>query len=292
MPTFSPSLCLLLFATTSAIAEDSHSARVLSFNIRYGTANDGANSWPRRKELVFNVIRAQDSDFVGLQEALRFQIDAIREAVPGYGEVGVGRNDGKEAGEYAAILYKQDRWRIDQSGTFWLSETPDVPGSTSWGNTVTRIVTFGRFVEKSTGRAVWVFNTHFDHRSQPSREKSAELLARRIADRDPADPGIVTGDFNAGEDNSATRYLTGEETDSPVRLVDTFRAAHPDADNVGTFNGFSGTSDGPKIDYILVEPETGVLRADIIRNHDGGRYPSDHFPVSAEIQLPATAGVR
>lgn len=290
MPALFLSLGLLFLAATSACEEDTLTVSVLSFNIRYGTADDGENSWPRRKELVFDVIRDRNSDFVGLQEALRFQIDAIREAVPGYGEVGVGRDDGKEAGEYSAILYRQDRWKVDESGTFWLSDTPNVPGSASWGNGITRIVTFARFVEASTDRAIWVFNTHFDHQSQPSREKSAELLARRIAERDPAEPVIVTGDFNAGEDNPAVQYLTGPATGSPVRLVDTFRAVHPDADNVGTFNGFAGTSDGPKIDYVLVEPGTRVLQADIIRDEDKDRYPSDHFPVSAEIQFPATGG--
>jgi endonuclease/exonuclease/phosphatase family metal-dependent hydrolase len=290
MPALFLSIGLLFLAATPAIAEDSLSVSVLTFNIRYGTANDGENSWPRRKELVFDVIRERNADFVGLQEALRFQIDAIREAVPGYGEVGVGRDDGKEAGEYSAILYRQDHWEVDTGGTFWLSDAPNVPGSTGWGNNITRVVTFARFVETSSGRAVWLFNTHFDHQSQSSREKSAELLARRIADRDPADPVIVTGDFNAGEDNPAVQYLTGNGTGSPVRLVDTFRAVHPDADNVGTFNGFAATSDGPKIDYILVEPGTRVLQADIIRDHDDGRYPSDHFPVSAEIQFPAAVG--
>ena len=120
---------------------DDQNVRVLSFNIRYGTAPDGTNAWPHRQELVYDVIRRQDSDFVGLQEALRFQIDAIRQSVPLYDEVGVGRDDGRQGGEYTAILYKTDRWRAADSGTVWLSGTPDVPGSMTWGNKITRIVT-------------------------------------------------------------------------------------------------------------------------------------------------------
>lgn len=259
---------------------------ILSFNIRYGTADDGVNAWPHRKELVYDVIRRQDSDFVGLQEALRFQIDVIRDAVPGYGEVGVGRDDGREAGEYSAILYKTSRWRAADSGTIWLSDTPDAPGSMSWGNEITRILTWGRFIERQTGRALWVFNTHFDHVSQPSREKSAELLASRIADRATADPVVVTGDFNAGERNPAILHLTGEVGAAPVRLVDTFRVLHPESQAVGTGGGFEGRRDGPKIDYVFVEPETRVRRAEIIRDSRDGRYPSDHFPVYAEIALP------
>jgi endonuclease/exonuclease/phosphatase family metal-dependent hydrolase len=260
--------------------------RVLSFNIRYGTAPDGPNAWPERAALVHDVIRREASDFVGLQEALRFQIDAIREAVPGYGEVGVGREDGAEGGEYSAILYRTDRWRVADSGTFWLSDTPEVPGSTSWGNRITRIVTWARFVERGTGNALWMFNTHFDHESQPSRVRSAELLAERIAAREPRDPVIVSGDFNAGEDNEAIRYLEGEDPRSPVRLVDSFRVLHPEEQVVGTFNEFSGRQDGPKIDYVFVEPGTRVLEAEILRDHDDGRYPSDHYPVAAKVVLP------
>jgi endonuclease/exonuclease/phosphatase family metal-dependent hydrolase len=259
---------------------------VLSFNIRYGTANDGANAWPYREHLVYDVIRRQQSDFVGLQEALRFQIDAIREALPEYDEVGVGRDDGKEAGEYAAILYKPDRWRADDGGTLWLSDTPDVPGSMTWGNEITRIVTWARFVEKESGRAVWIFNTHFDHVSQPSRERSAQLLASRIAARSSDDPVIVTGDFNAGEANPAILYLKNATQRSPVTLVDTFRVVHPEARAVGTGGGFEGLRDGPKIDYIFVEPDAKVRQARIIRDQSDGRYPSDHFPVYAEITLP------
>lgn len=262
--------------------------RVLSFNIRYGTAPDGPDAWQRREELVYDVIRERDSDFVGLQEALRFQIDAIREAVPGYAEVGVGRDDGKEAGEYSAILYKEERWRVADRGTLWLSDTPDLPGSKSWGNEITRIVTWARVVDRGSGRAVWVFNTHFDHVSQPSRVKSAELLASRIAGREPRDPVIVTGDFNAGEDNPAILYLKGAHARSPVRLVDTFRVRHPEAAMSGTFGGFEGRHDGPKIDYIFVEPDARVREAAIIGDQRNGRYPSDHYPVYAEIALPAS----
>lgn len=260
--------------------------QVLSFNIRFGTAADGPNAWPHRARLVYDVIRRRDCDFVGLQEALRFQIDAIHDAVPGYGEVGVGREGGRESGEYVAILYKKDRWRVTDSDTLWLSDTPAAPGSASWGNEIPRIVTWGRFVEKATGRAVQVFNTHFDHESQPSRVKSAEMLAALISERQPRDPVIVTGDFNAGEDNPAILYLKNEHGRSPVTLLDTFRVLHPEADRVGTFGGYEGKRDGPKIDYVFVEQNVRVRAAEIVHDHHDGRYPSDHYPVYAEIVLP------
>lgn len=268
---------------------------VMSFNIRYGTADDGENHWGHRKELVCDVLRRHDPDIVGLQEALRFQIQQICDATAAYCPLGVGRDDGKTKGEYCAILFRTDRLMLADAGTFWLSDTPDVPGSTSWGNTITRICTWGRFVQKDSGKAFYLFNVHLDHRSQPSREKSVVLLGQRIASRKHPDPAIATGDFNAGEDNKAVLYLKGRAefdgvpaglSKTPVALVDTFRLLHPDAAEVGTFNGFKGDRSGAKIDYVFTAPGIEVLEAEILHDNDDGHYPSDHFPVAARIRLP------
>ncbi len=178
----------------------------MTFNIRYGTADDGDNSWPLRSAMVWQLIQNHAPDVVGLQEALRFQLDEIRTRVPGYAELGVGRDDGRSGGEYSAILYRSRRFAVADQGTFWFSETPDAPGSTSWGNRITRICTWARLVERETGTHLYVYNLHLDHESQPSRERSVELLAARINARRPRDPVIVMGDFNAGEDNPAVRY--------------------------------------------------------------------------------------
>ena len=259
---------------------------VMTFNIRYGTANDKENAWPHREQLVFEVLREARPDFCGLQEALRFQIDAIRKAVPGYAEYGNGRQDGRKQGEYSAILYRKDRWKLDRGNTVWLSDTPEVPGSATWGNTIPRIVTWGRFVEKPSGRAVYVFNTHFDHQSQPSRLKSAEMLSRLIAKEASDAPVIVTGDFNAAENNPAIVHLKRPAKDAEVRLVDTFRVLYPEAKEVGTFNAFKGHTGGAKIDYVLTNPWAKVMSAEIVRTHRESRYPSDHFPVCAQIVFP------
>ena len=267
----------------------------MTFNIRYGTANDGPNAWAHRREMVLGVLRDRDADVVGLQEALRFQLDEIEAAVPQYAEIGVGRDDGLTKGEYSAILYRADRFGVAEAGTFWLSDTPEEVGSTSWGNSITRICTWARLVETETGRGFYVFNTHFDHRSQPSRERAAELIAARIATRAFDEPAILMGDFNAGEDNPAIEYLRGARAsasgrdDAPAspELVDTFRAIHPDAAEVGTFSGFNlGATDGPKIDHLMVTPRVEVLDAGIDRTSGDGRYPSDHFPVWARVALP------
>jgi endonuclease/exonuclease/phosphatase family metal-dependent hydrolase len=270
-------ICLAILHTTEALGE--MSVKALSFNIRHGAADDGPNSWPHRKSLVFDTIRSVEPDFCGLQEALRFQIDEIRQAVPGYAEYGVGRDDGKTAGEYAAILFRQERWRVDRGATLWLSDTPHKPASAHWGNTIPRVVTWAKFVERRDGREVFLFNTHFDHRSQESRVRSAEFLNELISSEVGDSPLIVMGDFNAGEANPAITYLKR----TVPKLVDTYRVVHPSVRDVGTFNGFSGDRLGEKIDYIFSRPATTVNAAEIHRTHQQSRYPSDHFPVSAEL---------
>ena len=265
---------------------------VMSFNIRYGTAQDGDDSWPLRAALAAALIDSVAPDVLGLQEALRFQLDELHAVIPGYGEVGVGRDDGREAGEYAAILYRRERLRLLDSGTFWLSDTPTVPGSMSWGNRVTRICTWARFEDARSGRRFDVYNVHLDHESQESRERSARLLAARLADRSAPEPLILLGDFNVGEDDPVRQFLTGtaaapEAAGAPPspRLTDTYRAWRPAASMEGTFNGLRGDSTVPRIDAILVSDRWLVRRADILRTSREGRYPSDHFPITALLNL-------
>ena len=264
------------------IAADDAPLRVMSFNIRYGSADDGDDSWPLRQDMVLRVIREFEPSVLGVQEALRFQLDEIAPAFPHFREIGLGRDDGRQAGEYSAILYDDRRLDVLDAGTFWLSDTPNRPGSTSWGNRVTRIVTWARFQDAAGDATFYVFNTHWDHESQPSRERSADLLLERIATRQFSDPVLVLGDFNAGETNPAFVRLTTASDD--IALRDTFRELHPEATNVGTFNGFTGDTTGEKIDAVLVSRDWEVLEADIIRVSRAGHYPSDHFPVTAVVR--------
>ena len=270
-------LLSLLFAQAPA-PQPAAPLTVMSFNIRYGTANDGDNHWLKRREQVFALLREQQADVVGLQEALHGQIDEILSAVPGYGYVGVGRGDGRQAGEYAALLYRAARLQVRRSDTFWFSDTPGVVKSTSWGNQIERICTWAYFEDRN-GPAFYLYNVHLDHQSQPSRERSVALLLARITARDPRAPVVVTGDFNAGEDNPAAVAMRASFRDS-------FRVLQPDATEVGTFSGFRlGQASGDKIDFVFVEPGMEVLAAEIVRASSGGRYPSDHFPVTARIRL-------
>ena len=263
---------------------------VLTFNIRYNTPADGEDAWPRRKAMAAGVIRGHAADTVGLQEALKGQIDDLLAALPGYAIVGVGRDDGKEKGEYSAILYRTDRLRVLESGTFWLSETPEVPGSKSWATACTRVCTWARFEDRAAGRSFYHFNTHLDHQSQEARLNGAKLIAGRIAGRPHPDAVIVTGDLNAGEENPAVRTFTAPRAEAPGAFIDTFRAAHPAERHVGTFHAFDGTpgakgSTREKIDYVLVSPGWSTRSAAIDTTSQNGRYPSDHFPVAAVVAL-------
>lgn len=252
--------------------------RVLSYNIRYGTADDGENSWPARRELALRVIANERPDVIGIQEALRFQLDEIAAAFPRLAETGVGRDDGDDAGEYSAILFDRERFELLDGDTFWLSDTPEVASAT-WGNQIPRIVTWARLKDRRTERTLYVYNTHWDHESQPSREGSAALLARRIAARaHPTDRVLITGDFNAGERNPARAILR------EAGFTDTYRVLHRDAADVGTFHGFEGGRDGEKIDAVLASPGWRTWSAWIVTLNENGRYPSDHYPVMAVVE--------
>jgi len=255
--------------------------KVMTFNIRFGNSNapEGENTWPHRREMVMERIRVFDPDVLGLQEALRGQLDEIVGELPQYVAVGVGRKaDG--GGEYSSLLFRRARFDVLNSETFWLSDTPKEPGSMSWGNQLPRICTWARLLDRQSSRRFTVFNTHWDHQSQASRERSGRLMADRVVTpSDPREPVIGMGDFNAGERNLALVPFAA------AGLRDTFRDLHSDATEVGTFNAFQGRTDGEKIDAVFVSRHWKTVAAVIDRTHRDGNYPSDHFPVTATLKL-------
>lgn len=255
--------------------------RVMTFNIRNNRAKDGENHWDYRREFVADLIRRHQVDVLGVQEAYREQGDHLLAALPEYGKIGVGREDGKALGEHSQIFYRKDRLRVQEHGTFWFSETPEVPGSRSWGNRLTRACSWARLEDLSPGRSFYVYNLHLDHESQPSRERSVELLLERIRRREHPDPVLAMGDFNAGEGNPAIELV--KQSASPS-LRDTFRVAHPDETAAGTFHGFAGGVQGEKIDYLFASEEFHVAEASILRESRDGRFPSDHYPVAALLE--------
>jgi endonuclease/exonuclease/phosphatase family metal-dependent hydrolase len=254
---------------------------VMSFNIRYDTPNDGEHAWPHRRDRAASMIRFHQADLVGLQEALRGQIDDLVERLPEYAWFGVGRDDGVDAGEFSAIMVRRDRFEVLDEATFWLSETPEVPGSKSWDAAITRVVTWGRLHDRSTGDTLVHLNTHFDHIGVTAREESARLLTVRIPEIAGNHPAIVTGDFNTQPDTEAYRILSASLQDAR----DLSATPHHGPD--GTFFGFTVSPDepGPRIDYIFVRGPFDVLRHASLPDHWHGRYPSDHVPVLAEVVL-------
>jgi endonuclease/exonuclease/phosphatase family metal-dependent hydrolase len=261
---------------------------VMSYNIRYGSANDGKNNWTHRRPLLCRLLRMQYPDIIGTQEGLRFQLDEIRSDLSHYGEIGAGREDGGKAGEYCAILYRTDRFTDVHSGTFWFSSTPEIPGSRSWGNRLPRICTWALLIDKTTRRGVYVYNMHLDNLSQESRRKSIELLESKIENREHRYPVVILGDFNVTEGNPVVRFLKGAAKGKPnsrIAFIDAYRKIHPKTFG-GTFNFFRGIKFGPRIDYIFSSPEANVEDAEIICTGFNGCFPSDHFPLLARFAYP------
>lgn len=262
--------------------------RVMSFNIRYGTAKDGENHWDKRQRFLLETIQAFDPDLLGTQETLAFQRDYLEEQLKVYDGWGVGRDDGNRAGEMAALFYKRDRFEKLDGGHFWLSETPDQVASKSWDSSLTRIVSWVKLRDRKNPSipVLTFFNTHFDHRGEVARLKSAELLRSKI-DTLPADATvIVTGDFNANDSSQPYRALLEPISGKPSRLLDTYRAIHPDRHpDESSFSGFDARKTaGSRIDWICCTKDFAVKSAQIDRTSRDGRTPSDHFPVNAVLQ--------
>jgi endonuclease/exonuclease/phosphatase family metal-dependent hydrolase len=259
--------------------DNQNQLKVMTFNIRYGKAEDGVNKWENRKQLLFDVIKTFNPDVFGMQEALKFQIDEIIGQLQNYYFVGVGRDDGKEQGEFSPILFSKERFTADTTETFWLSDTPTIPGSKNWGNGITRICSWVKLTDKITNKSFYFFNTHVDHMSAESRVKSAQAIVAKIQQMSELLPVIVTGDFNTGEDDETIKTIKASG------LIDTYRILHPKSNEEGTFHNFTGDDNGVKIDFIFVSRDFQILQSMIDKTNKDDHYPSDHFPVQAVLQF-------
>ena len=257
---------------------------VMTFNIRYNNQGDLQNAWPNRKSLVASTIQFQKIEIAGLQEALVGQLRDLEVLLPEYGWLGVGRDDGKEEGEYNPIFYLKSRFKILAQSTFWLSETPDTPGSRGWDAACNRIVTWARFEDQAKKQAFFFFNTHFDHVGEIARVRSAELVLKKIGEIAGNEPAILTGDFNCGSDDAPYHLLNSGDGKAPG-LVDTLRLSKTGHyGSTQSFNGFNIELDpGNVIDFIFVRGVKSVLRHGIIAEIWDGKFASDHYPVIAEV---------
>lgn len=273
------------FSNVTAFA-DENALRVMTFNIRYNNPGDGINAWPNRKDHVADMIGTKHkADLAGLQEALKGQIDDLQDRLDDYAWFGVGRDDGKDKGEYCPIFYRKTRFELLEKGTFWLSETPTVPGSRSWDAAITRIVTWGKFKDLKNEKTFYMFNTHFDHRGREARFESAKLITQKAPKIAGDTPYFITGDFNLRETTDAYAVLAGGE--SPFEDA-RYASKKPHEGPTATFTRNQWTELGPpesKIDYLFVKKGLGVLTHKVLDDQYDGRFPSDHLPVLAEINL-------
>lgn len=292
MPACAVVVAGITWLTAVAVAADRDPdpppVRVMSFNVRYGTAADGDDAWSRRRHAVIDVIREFDPDILGLQEVLAFQRDELAAALPGYEAVAAGRDDGRDTGEMTPVVFRSARFERLAAGHFWLAATPDVAGSRGWDAALPRIATWVRLRDRSDagGGDVLVLNTHFDHRGQEARRMAARLVREQLADLGRGCRVVIAGDFNAAEGSEPYRELFAPPDDRGPGIVDTLRAFVPEpGTNEGTFNAFDpATTTGPRIDWIGCSADWEVRLAGIDRTTRDGRTPSDHWPVTAVLR--------
>lgn len=258
---------------------------VMSFNIRYNTVHDSLNAWPLRKEKVISQVLFHQTNVLGVQEALEDQVADLEKGLKNYRYTGSGRDDGKTKGEYAAIFYDSTLLILLRSSQFWLSLTPEIPGSKSWDAAVTRIVTWAKFSHKISGKVFFVFNTHFDHMGKLARKESAILLKRKVKEIAGDIPSVIMGDLNCKPFEEPILVLTSRE--DKERFTDSREISNtPHYGPTGTFNGFgSKERDEWPIDYIFLKGNWKVKQHATLSQTWEGRFSSDHFPVFATISL-------
>lgn len=273
----------LLFAFGCSTIAQTH-LNVMSFNVRYDNPEDGDQNWKFRKDHVAGVIRFHDVDFVGMQEVLHNQLMDISERLHQYSFVGVAREDGKEDGEYAPIFYLKDKFELIDSGTFWLSETPDKP-SLGWDACCNRIATWGIFKELDSGMELIVFNTHFDHIGEIARNNSARLLIKKVTGLANGRTVIITGDFNATQNSEPIKKLIGDH--GQFSLANSSEKAQLSYGPKWTFHDFGKVPmpNRKTIDYVFVTGGVEVLKYGVLSEDINGVYLSDHCPVLVQLSI-------
>jgi endonuclease/exonuclease/phosphatase family metal-dependent hydrolase len=278
-------IALGLFGIAANEVTSGKTINVMSFNIRYDNPGDKENRWTYRKEMVAATIRFHKIDIAGLQEALYHQVKDLETLLPEYGWFGVGRDDGREGGEYTPIFYLKERFTILHRSFFWLSDNPEKSGK-AWDAACPRIATWGKIEDTWTGKTFFFFNTHFDHVGEEARIKSAGLLLEKIDEVTGNYPVILTGDFNCTETDIPYKILTsGKGQLSGLADVRYLSKSKPYG-STQTYNGFQNTiQPNRRIDFIFVRKMDSVLRCGTIAERWDGQFVSDHNAVIAEIEI-------
>ena len=269
----------LLVAPLFVLPMHAQALRVMTFNVRYPSPDDGPNLWELRKDHLVGTIRAKSPDIIGTQELFFEQGQYIVEQLPAYTWFGLSRQ-GNRSDEHMGVFFRKDRLRLVESGNFWLSETPDAPGSMSWNVSLPRMATWGLFELKESGRRLYLFNTHFPHRreDEQARLECARVLYDRMNRIAEDLPIVLTGDFNTGPDSAPYAVFSRDFKDSRLTAG---RRSGPE----GTSSGFGGSTTGRRIDWILQRGPLKSLESETVVNPRDGRFPSDHFPVFVVFEL-------
>ncbi|WP_373055949.1 endonuclease/exonuclease/phosphatase family protein [Zunongwangia sp. H14] len=255
--------------------------RIMTYNIKYANEEDGENSWSYRKEALTGLLQYFEPAVIGLQEAMQEQLQYFKQNLQQYHQLGVGRKDGKTEGEFTPILYRSDKFDVLKSDTFWLSETPEKP-SKGWDAAYPRICTYALFQHKETGKEFYFFNTHFDHKGDEARKKSAALIFNKSQEFNKENlPVILTGDLNLEPDTEPVHFLAEKFCDS--RELSKTASFGPEK----TFNAYHFEEEPVnRIDYIFTSRKgVEVEKYGVLNNSYDQKYPSDHFPVMVELQL-------
>lgn len=257
----------------------------MTFNIRLNTSSDSLNAWLYRKDKVTSQILFHEVQLLGVQEALHDQIIDLKDRLTKFKYAGGGRDDGREKGEYSAIFYDTARLQLLQTQMFWLSETPEMPGSKSWDAAITRMVTWAKLKDRKTKKIFFAFNTHFDHMGKVARKESAKIVLNKVKEIAGCIPVIFTGDFNAEPSDEPIMIIM--DKNNPLHLIDSKAISQSQHYGpTGTFNGFQSKerNDQP-IDYIFVKGKWKVLKHATISQTWEGRFASDHFAVFSCVSL-------
>lgn len=267
---------------------DARELRVMTFNLRVRKILDGPNIWDRRRDVVVERVRNFNPDLLGTQEGLDFMESFLGRQLADYTFIGAGRRDGGPSGEMCGVFYRSSRFELLDRGHFWLSKTPEKPGSRSWGTVAPRMVTWVKLRPRNGGPAFCWFNTHFDAWNPWARAKSAALLRDQMPLIAGPLPCILTGDFNSTPGSAPYRTLLAEQQPGTASLHDVFRAAHPvPSRREGTVHLFTGWRCGPRMDWILASPHFQTVDSEIDHARGPRGYPSDHFPVVAILRACA-----
>jgi endonuclease/exonuclease/phosphatase family metal-dependent hydrolase len=254
--------------------------KLMTYNIKLDYPKEGENSWMERKDFMIGQINFYEPDIFGIQEGMPNQMKDMDSMLTNYNFVGVGRDDGKDEGEYSAIFYNKNKYNIIESSTFWLSQTPDKV-SMGWDAVCNRVCTYALFENKTTKQKFWVFNTHFDHVGTVARYESSQLIIKKIKQLNPNNyPVALMGDFNLEEDNESIQFILKHLQDS--KEVSKSGAFGP----TGTYNAFEFHKPVTRrIDYIFMDESIAVNKYAVLSDSKDCKYPSDHLPVYVEVQI-------